>query len=147
MKKVGKVIELFISEVDKKSRTKKNTINLDAKGITTDKFYDKDRQRSVLITSIDSYTLMQNHHITAQYGSLGENLLVDFNPYHLVPGTQLQIGQSVILEISQYCTICNHLSTIHETVPALLKNDRGIFAKILASGIIAQGDNIFLLEN
>jgi len=147
MKKVGNILNLFISEREKKERINKSTLSLDSKGIITDKFYDKDIQRSILITSIESYKLLEEHNIAAEYGILGENLLTDFNPYHLTPGIKLQIGETVIVQISQYCTICNHLSSINEKVPTLLKKDRGIFATVITKGIISQGDNIFLLSD
>ncbi len=142
---VGKILTLFTSSKDLSDRVQKNVLNIDEKGIIEDKYYNKDPQRSILMTSKDSYTLMKQHNITAQYGTLGENILIDFNPYHLKPGTQFKIGQNVLLEISQYCTICNHLSDIDERLPKLLKKDRGIFAKVLQKGVIAQGDNIYML--
>jgi len=143
MKKVGHIISLFISNKENKQRVEKNLITLDTKGITEDKFYNKDIQRSVLITSIQSYNLVKEYHISMPYSSLGENLLIDYNPYHLLPGSRLHIG-SCILEISQYCTICDHLSIIDKRVPNLLKNDRGIFAKVIKSGEIKKSDTVFL---
>ena len=142
---LGKVVTLFISIPNSKDKLEKEFISLDSKGITEDKFYNKDINRSVLITSLDSYHLVKKENISMPYGSLGENLLIDYNPYQLSPGTQLQIG-STILEISQYCTICNHLSSIDKRVPDLLKNDRGIFAKVIKEGEIKKEDTITLLR-
>jgi len=141
---VGTVISLFIS-VDRSSvRLEKERVTLDEKGIRRDKYYDTNIQRSVLITSLASYTLANDHHIKMPYGSLGENLLIDFNPYHLTSGDKLQMGD-VILEISQNCTMCDHLSKIDEQLPTLLKDDRGIFAKVIQSGEIKKEDEVFLL--
>jgi len=141
---VGTVISLFIS-VDRSSvRLEKERVTLDEKGIRRDKYYDTNIQRSVLITSLASYTLANDHHIKMPYGSLGENLLIDFNPYHLTSGDKLQMGD-VILEISQNCTMCDHLSKIDEQLPTLLKDDRGIFAKVIQSGEIKKEDEVFLV--
>lgn len=145
LKPIGKITQLFISKQGHSSRIRKKTLSLNTLGIKEDKFYNKDTQRSILMTSQDSYTLMEQHNITVPYGTLGENILIDFNPYHLKPGTQFKVGENVLLEISQYCTICNHLSAIDQHLPKLLKNDRGIFAKVLKEGVIAQGDNIYML--
>jgi MOSC domain-containing protein YiiM len=79
------------------------------------------------------------------FGSLGENILIDYNPYHLTAGDQLRIGE-VLLEISQNCTMCDHLSKIDENLPTLLKDDRGIFAKVIKGGVIQPGDEITLLS-
>lgn len=144
MKSVGKVMGLFISQKNASGKVSKKTLTLDKKGIIHDKYYDTNVQRSVLITSIESYTLALSHQITIPQGALGENLLIDYNPYHLPAGTQLQIGE-VILEISQNCTICDHLSIIHESLPTLLKEDRGIFAKVLKGGVIKKEDEIILI--
>ncbi len=141
---VGKILEFFISKKGEKNRIKKDKLLLDEKGVIDDKFYNTDIQRSVLITSIHSYHLAKSNDINMEYGALGENLLIDYNPYHLAIGTQLQIGE-VILEISQACTLCNHLSKIDKRVPKLLRNDRGIFAKVIKSGRINEEDNIHLI--
>ena len=140
-KNIGAVMALFVSQNNIKKRTEKTILNLDKKGIISDKYYNSDIQRSVLIASIQSYTLAETHNIKMPYGSLGENLLIDYNPYNLTPGTRLQIG-GTLLEISQYCTMCNHLSNIDTQLPTLLKYDRGIFAKVITGGQIKIGDTI-----
>lgn len=142
---VGHIITLFTSTKGTSTRTKQSTIKLDEGGIIGDKFHNKSISRSVLLTSLDSYTLTQSHNITMHHGALGENLLMDYNPYHLPSGAKLQVGE-VILEISQYCTMCDHLAQIDEALPSLLKNDRGIFTKVLKAGEIKEGDKIILLN-
>ncbi|GIT99379.1 MOSC domain-containing protein [Sulfurovum sp. TSL1] len=145
MKNVGKVTTLFISVQGSSSRMEKEAFNLDPKGVMEDKYYDTNINRSVLLTSEASYALAGSHNITFPFGSLGENILMDYNPYHLVPGDQLRIGE-VLLEISQNCTMCDHLSQIDESLPTLLKNDRGIFAKVIEGGMIKKADEITLLK-
>jgi MOSC domain-containing protein YiiM len=145
MKNVGKVINLFVSVQGSSTRVEKESFNLDPKGIVEDKFYDTNIHRSVLITSQDSYNLASSHQIKMPYGSLGENVLIDYNPYHLNAGDQLRIG-NVLLEISQNCTICDHLSKIDKDLPTLLKDDRGIFAKVIEGGVIKKEDEIYLLD-
>ena len=141
---VGKVLALFVSVKESAIPIEKTGINVDKKGILGDKHYDTDTQRSVLITSIESYTLAKNHQIEMPHSSLGENLLIDYNPYTLSIGSKLQIGNA-ILEITQNCTLCNHLSKIDKKLPKLLKQDRGIFGKVLQEGTINQGDDIHLV--
>lgn len=142
LQKVGKIIELFYSTSD----GRKNPINLslDEKGVLEDKFYNKNIQRSVLIASLDSYILAREHGVDAPYSSLGENILIDYNPYHLKPGVQIMIGE-VILEISQNCTICNSLAKVDTALPKILKNDRGIFAKVINAGTIKKDNTVHLL--
>ncbi|GIU01252.1 molybdenum cofactor sulfurase [Sulfurovum sp. TSL6] len=145
MKNVGKVTSLFISVQGSSRRVEKELFHLDSKGIVEDKYHDTNINRSVLLTSEASYQLANRNNIQMPFGSLGENILMDYNPYHLMPGDQLRIGE-VVLEISQNCTMCDHLSKIDESLPTLLKDDRGIFAKVIEGGIIKKEDEISLLK-
>ena len=138
----GKILELFYSTDD--GRVNTSELSLDSRGVLKDKFYNKDIQRSVLITSQESYDLASSHGIDVPYSSLGENILIDYNPYHLKPGARFSIGD-LVLEISQNCTLCNSLSKVDKKLPKLLKDDRGIFAKVINSGTIHKDDIIHLL--
>jgi MOSC domain-containing protein YiiM len=140
---VGKVLEMFISTSN--GRLNKKKLSLDLKGVLEDKYYNKDVQRSVLLATVESYELALSHGIKAPYSALGENILMDYNPYHLEEGRQLQIG-NLILEISQHCTLCQSFAKIDEKLPEILKNDRGIFARVVQEGVVSQGDNIYLLS-
>jgi len=140
---VGNILELFYSTNDGRVNTAE--LALDDKGVVEDKYYNKNTERSVLITSQDSYKLAVENGIDAPYSALGENILIDYNPYHLKPGAQLVIG-NLVLEISQNCTLCNSLAKVDAKLPKVLKNDRGIFAKVISGGTIHKGDNIYLLN-
>jgi len=141
LKIVGKIQKLFISQKKTKTRVSKKNIFVDFQGIQEDKFYNKNIDRSVLLSSIYAYELMNKQKINATHGELGENILVDFSPYDLEKGTQLLIGD-VILEITIECTICNGLNKIDDKVPQLLKNSRGIFARVVQGGTIQINDTI-----
>jgi len=143
MTKVGVISSLFYSP--EHGRTDTDALHLDEKGIVNDKHYNKNVDRSVLLTSLESYDIVKEHGVEAAHGSLGENLLMDYNPYHLPQGARLKIG-SVILEISQLCTLCKSLTKVDPKVPKLLKDDRGIFAKVIEPGIISLNDNIYILD-
>lgn len=142
---VGEVLDLFISQKGKSERMNKAELHVDKDGIIGDKFYAKDLQRSILLTSIDSYSLALEHHIQINHGLLGENILIDYNPYLLVSGRQIEVG-SAVLEITKNCTICNHLSVVDKKLPKLLKDDRGIFVKVIQEGFIKKGDLLYLLD-
>ncbi len=129
----GKVLKLFITkENHAKTRESVQKITVDDKGVRNDKFYAKDPHRAILITCISSYELSAENDIDISYGSLGENILIDVSPYSLVTGDRLNIG-NIVLEITQNCTLCNGLSTLNSKLPKLLKNDRGIFAKVISN--------------
>lgn len=144
----GKVIALFVTtENSIKKREQVDSIEFGTEGVKKDKFYAKDSQRSVLITSIDSYSLSEKNGILLKQGSLGENILVDINPYHLKAGDQLVIANTT-LEITQNCTLCKGLTTIDNRLPKLLKNDRGIFAKVVSNpDKVSIGDTVKILNH
>jgi len=146
MQHVGKVLSLYISDKETSRSIKENSIEVDCQGILQDKHYNQDVERSILITSIQSYEIVNRYGIDIPYGTLGENLLIDFNPYHLPLGTKLQIGET-LLEITQNCTLCKHLAIHDKRIPKLLKNDRGIFAKAIKGSHLSAGDGIYLLED
>jgi len=141
MQNIGKILKLFESHTGKNERVECLNLNLDKRGVINDKFYNKDIERSVLISSIDSYKLAKEHNIEIKYGDLGENIIVDFNPYIFPSKFQIEIGE-VILEISQHCTLCKSLTKIDSRLPVLLKNDRGIFAKVIRAGVIDRNSQI-----
>lgn len=144
----GKVLKLFITKDDaNKTRESLMQMKLDRDGIVNDKFYKRNLQRSILITSQESYKLSIKSGIELEAGTLGENILIDINPYSLVAGDRLTIG-NLTLEITQNCTLCKGLSSINSNLPKLLKNDRGIFAKLVSeSGTITQGDRVEILTH
>lgn len=141
---VGKVLKLFTSKSGTSQRFEQKRLSLDNFGVLDDKFYNKNTERSVLVSSIDSYKLIQTYGIDMPFGYLGENILMDFNPYNLDMGSRIQIGTTII-EISQYCTICNHLAVLDVKIPTLLKDDRGIFAKVKEAGEITLNDSVYII--
>ena len=144
--KLGMVEDLFISKEDIKDRLNQSEIVLDENGVFIDKFYGKNISRSVLITSIKSYEIAAEQGVKMIYGQLGENLLVDFPLSKLNPGDRLQISD-VVLEITQNCTLCEHLSSININLPTILEKDRGVFAKVIEGGLIRTEDIIYCIGN
>ncbi len=121
-----------------------DSLTLDLKGVIGDKHYNKDLERSILITSIKSYKMAKEADIALEYGDLGENILVNFDPYHLLEGTKLRCGTAVI-EISKKSTLCKSLTKIDNRLPKLLRDNRGIYAKVFSKGIIKKGDTITII--
>ncbi|MCB4752987.1 MAG: MOSC domain-containing protein [Sulfurovum sp.] len=146
MQEVGTIYALFVSQEGLSKPITKADILLKKQGILEDKHYGSIPERTVLIASLESYKIVKNKTgIEMTHGYLGENILIDYNPYHLLSGTQLHIG-TVVLEISKNCTLCNHLAALDKRIPKLLKKDRGIFAKVVEEGSIKIGDKVYLKD-
>ncbi len=102
---LGVVVNLFVSKTGVKKREQKEVLTLELDGVCEDKFKGKDIQRSILLVSLKSYEMAKQNGIDIVNGDLGENVLVNFDPYSFVAGTKLQIGD-VIIEISQKSSLC-----------------------------------------
>lgn len=146
---LGKVVDIFSAKKGQSGlpRPKVDSLNLIyGFGIENDKFAGKDESRAVMIVGLYSYDLAKISGVVLEHGSLGENILLDFNPHDFHIGTQFQIGD-VILEITENCTICNHLAVFDDELPILLKECRGLYAKIVAGGKIIKNMPVKLIEN
>lgn len=142
----GKILALFHAVKGEDGRRGYESIEIDEGGIIGDKYYGKNLNRTILITSeAASYALAELHGISAPYGSLGENIVIDINPYNLEAGQQIRIGETVVA-ITQNCTLCSSLGKVDERLPELLKADRGIFAKTVQGGRISVGDSVTILS-
>lgn len=142
---IAKILALFITDTNK-NLIRCDRLEVDERGVVGDKHYDTSpHTRSVLITSTKAYDLLSNEGIEASFGSLGENIVIDYDLHRLNPGDRLQAGDAIV-EITQNCTLCNHLATIDKRVPRLLRHDRGIFAKVVTSGTLRQNDEVYLLS-
>ncbi len=137
------VVNVFLQNA--KGVQEQAELNLDKNGVIGDKFYSKNLNRSVLLTSVQSYEKAKEQGIELSYGDLGENILLELNPCELKEGTLLQ-AKDLILEITQPCTLCKSLSCIDKKLPKLLRDDRGIFAKVIKSGKIRANTKIFSIE-
>ncbi len=139
-----KVLDVFVAPAESKSkiRQKRDAIHLvQDYGVEDDKFAGKELDRSVLITPHVAYEIVRDAGIELEYGSLGENIIVDFDIMQLPVGTKLRIGDTE-LEITQKCTLCSHLAYFGKQVPKLVKDHRGVYCKVLKSGTITKGMDV-----
>ena len=132
----GYVKALFISD---NLRQTQDSITVDNNGVVGDKFYSKDSDRAILVSSTDSYDIAKENGINIEFGLLGENIVIDINPYNLSCGDMIKIGDTM-MEVTINCTICNSLKKVDKKLPKLLAKDRGIFVKCIKSGSIKNGD-------
>jgi MOSC domain-containing protein YiiM len=146
MKTEGKVLDLFISKSCETERPGEDALSVDPRGVVGDKFYDKDENRLILVSSTHSYELAKSEGVEINWGDLGENIVIDLNPYHLQPGDIITIGEAE-LEVTQHCTLCKGLSKLNPKLPKLLKDDRGIFTKARHQAQINKGDPVTITRS
>ena len=140
IKILGKVLNTFSATKESSGSPRPLVFQLNLikdYGIENDKFAGKKLEQTVMIVGIQSYEIAKNNGINLEFGSLGENILLDFDPHILEVGTKLIIENSII-EITQTCTVCNHLAVFNENLPLLLKGHRGLYCKIIKSGMVSK---------
>ncbi len=140
IKILGKVLNTFSATKESSGSPRPLVLQLNLikdYGIENDKFAGKKLEQTVMIVGIQSYEIAKNNGINLEFGSLGENILLDFDPHILEIGTKLIIENSII-EITQTCTVCNHLAVFNENLPLLLKGHRGLYCKIIKSGMVSK---------
>lgn len=149
MRFLGKVLGTFSALKDSQSsipRPKTDFLNLiEGHGIKNDKFAQKDLDKTVMILGFNSYEKSKENGISLNFGSLGENLIFDFNPHRFDIGTILVIGESELM-ITEKCTICNHLSIFDKKLPEIVKDCRGLYCRILKSGTIKNDFEVYIKE-
>ncbi len=141
---IANVQALFITDSQKQTISCEKIV-LENQGIVGDKHYGKEPARTVLLTSSHAYDILLHENIDASFGALGENIVIDYDLHQINPGDKIVLGE-VILEITQNCTLCNHLSKIDKRVPKLLRHDRGVFAKVVKGGELHRHDEVQLPE-
>lgn len=140
MKTIGKVLKTFSATKESSGlpRPSVESLNLiEGFGIENDKFAGKKLEQTVMIVGMKSYEIALENGIKLELGSLGENILLDFDPHDFNIDEEIFIGDSIV-KITQICTVCNHLSVFDKKLPNLLKSHRGLYCKIIKSGLITK---------
>ena len=147
--KVGSVLQLYRAPAGTSGvRERCDTLLLkEGYGVDGDKFAGnpKKRDRSVMIVGTAPYTMAKEAGIDLPEVALGENILLDFDPHTLEIGTVLEIGDAQ-LEITAACTLCSHLTQYHKDLPKLILNHRGVYCKVVKSGIIKNEDCVAIVN-
>jgi len=146
---LGNVLNLYIAPVGTSGiRKERDFIEVeDNFGVIDDKFAGnpKKMHRSVMIIGTKAYDMANELGVDLPEVALGENILLDFDPHKLNIGSQLLMGNAT-LEITAACTLCSHLTQYHKDLPKLIVNHRGVYCKIIKSGIIRKNDSVTLLK-
>jgi len=138
--------DFFLARAGRSGRLRQDELSFDTDGVIGDKFYGKNPERSVLITTVAAYDLAAEHGIGLEAGDLGENILLDVDPSELEEGSIVQIGE-VELRVSRRCPICDHLSVYDPRLPRLVKEIRGVYLSVLRGGRIDRDSSVEIIYN
>jgi len=105
-----------------------------------------DWHRQVSLLATESIAKMQDLGLDVDSGDFAENLTTaGINLPGLPIGTRLQIG-ATLLEVTQIGKECHNRCAIYYQAGDCVMPKEGIFAKVLAGGMIKPGDAIALVS-
>ena len=148
MNQIGKVIEIFSADKNSSGFPRPKIQQLDlieSYGIKHDKFAGKDENKAVMIVGLKAYNIAKENNIDLEFGSFGENILFDFDPHEYDIDSIFYIND-IKLQVTQKCTICNHLAIFSDNLPFLVRKHRGLYCKILSGGIITKENIVYTKE-
>ena len=102
--------------------------------------------RQVSLLSADRIIEFNEKGARVDYGAFGENLVVEGIDFRALPvGTLLRCG-TVLLEMTQIGKECHTHCAVYQRMGECIMPHEGVFARVLASGRIAVGDEMTVEE-
>ena len=102
-----------------------------------------DWHRQVSLHAKESVDKLRNKLPSIPAGAFAENILTAGIALHMLPvGTRLQIGQSVLLEVTQIGKECHADCAIRQKIGDCIMPREGIFAVVLEEGAVRAGDAV-----
>jgi len=99
--------------------------------------------RQVSLLAIESINKMRSLGFDVGPGDFAENLTTEGIDLVSLPiGTEISIGNEIILEISQIGKECHSGCAIYRQIGKCIMPKEGIFAKVIRGGLVRAGDTI-----
>ncbi len=140
---MGKILSVNISE--KKGEKKRNIGQARAiinSGLENDAHIGM-QIRQISLLSSESIEKIRQKGLNVNYGDFAENLTTEGIELFTLPlGTQIKVGNDVLLEVTQIGKTCLAPCAIYHAVGDCVMPKEGIFVRVLTEGIISVGDPI-----
>ena len=105
-----------------------------------------DWHRQVSLLAEESIDKMRSKGFELKYGDFAENLTTKGIVLHQLPvGTQLKLGEKVVLEVTQIGKECHDDCQIKQQIGSCIMPAEGIFARVIQGGLVKAGDQIEVL--
>ena len=103
--------------------------------------------RQVSLLAVESVRKMREAGADVGPGDFGENLDVEGLELPSLPiGTKLQLGDAILMEVTQIGKECHAHCAIYHQVGDCVMPREGIFVRVLEGGAIRPGDEIMVIE-
>lgn len=144
--KTGKVLAVCLSQ-DKGTIKKevKSAILIEDYGLQNDA-HAGNWHRQVSLLGIESIIRMREKGFEINFGDFAENITTEGIRLSILPlGSRIEIGESVLLEITQIGKKCHHACEIKKKIGDCVMPKEGVFARVLKGGKVEKGDIIKVL--
>ena len=112
-------------------------------GVENDAHADSETHRQVSLIAIESINKMKELGFDVKPGDYAENLTTEgINVCGLPVGTRVQVGDEVVLEISQIGKECHTRCAIYKKMGQCIMPEEGVFARVIRGGTVRTGDEI-----
>jgi len=139
----GKVLAVNISE-DKGTKKK----NIQTCAVVKDHGLKNDAHagpwhRQVSLLANESIQKMREKGLNVGFGDFAENITTEgIELVHLPIGTDIRIGSSVVLKVTQIGKVCHDRCAIYYQAGDCIMPREGIFAEVMTEGKVKVGDEI-----
>lgn len=112
-------------------------------GLEGDAHADCCSHRQVSLLAIESIAKMRNQGFNIDPGDFAENLTTEGIELVSLPvGTQLSVGEEIILEVTQIGKECHTGCAIFQQIGKCIMPKEGVFARVIRGGSVRAGDHI-----
>jgi MOSC domain-containing protein YiiM len=142
-----KIISIAVS---KKKGTRK--VQVDEANLIEDHGLEMDAHagkwhRQVSFLASESIEKARSRGLDVTFGDFAENIATSGIDWLKIPiGTQIQLGQSARVEVTQIGKECHNKCAIYYMAGDCIMPKEGIFAKVLEGGKIRPGDDIHIMN-
>ena len=142
---------IAVCQSEKKGTTKKPVPEVILKeefGVVGDAHADCLTHRQVSLLASESIDKMRARGFDLQPGDFAENITTQGVDLTSLPiGTWLQVGQEVVMEMTQIGKECHAACEIRRLVGDCIMPREGVFARVIHGGRVKAGDTVKIIEN
>lgn len=123
------------------------SVRFDAEqGVVGDVHSGSGERQVALIALADLDALRAEVRAALDCGAMGENLVADVPPSALVPGARLTFASGAMIEVTRARTPCVELEDVARGLLRASVGRAGLFARVLASGEVREGDAVRIVR-
>ncbi len=116
-------------------------------GLIGDAHADSCGHRQVSLLAMESINKMRSQGFDVGPGDFAENLTCErIDLVSLPVGTQLSVGEEIILELSQIGKKCHSGCAIFKQTGKCIMPKEGVFARVVRGGLVKIGDEVKVQE-